>query len=128
LVQGRSQNQGNLQEEKMPNSVDNPTAGTRPKPVRPAVQEATQSHQDSHAGPPDAATADRVEISNAAKEQAQATAPERGAAQDTPSAEQETRADSSVNSATRAQAEQLREQQQLPSENQQPGNLVDVTG
>ena len=112
----------------MPNRVDNPTAGTRPKPVPPGAQEAIQSHQDSHAGPPDATTADRVEISNAAKEQAQATAPERGAAQDTPSAEQETRADSSVNSATRAQAEQLLEQQQPPSENQQPGNLVDVTG
>jgi hypothetical protein len=116
----------------MPNRVDNPAAGTRPEPVRPAAQEAAQSQQASQAGPPDAATADRVEISNAAREQAQAPEPERGAAQDTPSAEQQTRADSSVNSATREQAEQLREQQQqqqqASSENQQPGNLVDVTG
>ena len=113
----------------MPNRVDNPSAGAPPESVRPAPQEAPQIQQASQAaGPPDAATADRVEISNAAREQTQAPAPERGAAQDTPSAEQETRADSSVNSATRAQAEQLREQQQPPSENQQPGNLVDVTG
>ena len=112
----------------MPNRVDNPSAGARPESVRPAAQQAEQNQPASQAsGPPDAATADRVEISTAARQQA--PAPERGAAQDAPSAEQETQADSSVNSATREQAEQLREQQQqAPPENQQPGNLVDVTG
>ena len=114
----------------MPNRVDNPLAGARPEPVRPGSQQADSAQQASQAaGPPDAATSDRVEISNAARQQAQAPAPERGAAQDAPSAQQESQAqESAVNSATREQADQLREQQQARPEGQQPGNLVDVTG
>ena len=67
----------------------------------------------------------------AAQQQAQAPAqPERGAAQEAPSA-QTSNAPSGVNEQTRTQAEQLREQQnasRAPGAGNQPGNLVDVTG
>jgi hypothetical protein len=92
----------------MPNRVDNPVAGARP-----GTERAEQSQQATQAdAPPDTATTDRVEISNAARQQAQAPATERGAAQGAPS----------------AQAEQLGEVQRAQPESQQPGNLVDVTG
>ncbi len=112
----------------MPNRVDNPGAGTRPEPTRPATQGADQARQPEPAQQP---ATDRVEISAAAQQQAQAPAqPERGAAQEAPSAQTDN-APSGVNEQTRTQAEQLREQQNAsrqPGEGNQPGNLVDVTG
>ena len=115
----------------MPNRVDNPGAGTRPEPARPATQGADQAQQPAQSEPAQQPATDRVEISAAAQQQAQAPAqPERGAAQEAPSA-QTNSAPSGVNEQTRTQAEQLREQQnasRAPGAGNQPGNLVDVTG
>ena len=115
----------------MPNRVDNPAVGARPEATRPGTQRPNQVQQAAQSTPPpDAATADQIEISNAARQQAEAPAPERGSTQDAPSAQRLEGEPSAVSEVTREQAEQLREEQRARAqpESQQPGNLVDVTG
>jgi hypothetical protein len=112
----------------MPNRVDNPAAGSRPEATRPGAQRPEQAQQAAQsAPPPDASSTDRVEISTADRQHFQAPPPESGAAQDAPSAQPQGES-SAVGEATREQAEQLREEQRARPEDQQPGNLVDVTG
>jgi hypothetical protein len=115
----------------MPNRVDNPVPGARPEATRPGTQRPGQAEQTAQsAPPPDAATADRIEISNAARQQAEAPAPERGVAQDASRVQRQEGEPSAVGEVTREQAEQLREKQRARAqpESQQPGNMVDVTG
>ena len=56
----------------MPNRVDNPGSGSRPEPTRPATQGADQARQPAQPEPAQRPATDRVEISAAAQQQAQA--------------------------------------------------------
>ena len=115
----------------MPNRVDNPVPGARPEDTRPGTQRPGGAQQAAQsAQPPDVATADRIEISNEARQQAEAPAPERGVVHDDSRAQWQEGEPSAVGEVTREQAEQLRDEQRARAqpESQKPGNLVDVTG
>ena len=115
----------------MPNRVDNPVPGARPEATRLGTQRLDQAQQAAQSGqPPDAGLADQLEISNAARQQAEVQLPESGSTQDDPSAPHQEGEPPVVGEATRELAKQLREEQRARAqpESQQPGNLVDVTG
>ena len=128
----------------MPNRVDGNVNGTRPTaPVQAEARQANRAEQAERTDPPNAAAqqADRVDISDQARLQAEQNRPRagaedtRGAAADAPSARApEAGGQGAVNNVTAERAAQLREEQTADTQQtqaepaEQQGNLVDVVG
>ena len=115
----------------MPNRVDDPVPGARPEATRPGTRRPDRGQQAAQSGqPPDAARADQLEISYAARQKAEVPIPVRGPTQHDLGAQLQEGEPAVVGEATRELAEQLREEQRARAqpESQQPGNLVDVIG